>query len=60
MLSVLCVAFLLGLIGLALRPLWIVALIVMAVGIGVTLANSRRDRIEVENRRAERRTRPTR
>lgn len=60
MLGVLCVAFLLGLIGLAVHFVWIVALIVMAVGIGFTIANSRRDRLDIVNRRAERRSRLTR
>ena len=60
MLGVLCLAFLLGLIGLALHPLWVVAVIVMAVGIGFTFANSRRDRIDFVNRRVERRARPNR
>jgi hypothetical protein len=33
-----------GLIGLAARPLWIVAIIVMALGLGYAVANFRRDR----------------
>lgn len=51
--GVLCVALLFGLIGLALHFMWIVAIIVMAVGLGYTVANSRRDRIDVLNQRAE-------
>ena len=53
MVGVLSVALLLGLIGLALHPLWIVAIIVMALGLGFTVANSRRDRIDVLNQRAD-------
>lgn len=40
MLSVLSVALLLGLIGLAVHFMWIVAIIVMALGLGFTVANS--------------------
>jgi hypothetical protein len=53
MMGVLSVALLLGLIGLALHVLWVVAIIVMAVGLGFTVANSRRNRIDVVNQRAE-------
>lgn len=53
MVGVLSVALLLGLIGLALHPVWIVAIIVMALGLGFTVANSRRDRIDVLNQRAD-------
>lgn len=51
--GVLCTALLLGLIGLAVHFMWIVAIIVMALGLGYTVANSRRDRIDVLNQRAE-------
>jgi Flp pilus assembly protein TadB len=53
MVGVLCVALVLGLVGLALHVLWIVAIIVMALGLGFALANRRRDRIDVVNRSAE-------
>jgi hypothetical protein len=53
MIGVLSVALLLGLIGLVLHPLWIVAIIVMALGLGFAVANSRRDRIDVLNQRAD-------
>jgi hypothetical protein len=46
---------LLGLVGLALHVLWVVAIIVMALGLGFTLANSRRDHIDVVNQRADER-----
>jgi hypothetical protein len=50
--DVLCAAMLFGLIGLAAHFLWIVA-IIMALGLGYTVANSRRDRIDVINQQAE-------
>jgi hypothetical protein len=34
-------------------PLWVAAIIVMALGLGFALANRRRDRIDVVNRRAD-------
>ena len=51
--SVLCIALFFGLIGLAVHFLWIVAIIVMALGLGYTIANSRRDHIDALNHRAE-------
>ncbi len=56
MTGVLAVALLFGLVGFALHFLWLVAIIVMALGLGFTVANSRRDRIDVVNRRAEARS----
>ncbi len=56
MVGVLSVALLLGLIGLAVHVLWVVAIIVMALGLGFTVANSRRNRIDVVNQRAEERS----
>src|SRR5512135_163416 len=53
MVGVLSVALVLGLVGLALHVLWIVAIIVMAIGLGFALANRRRDRMDVVNQRAE-------
>jgi hypothetical protein len=53
MVGVLCAALFLGLIGLAVHFLWVVAIIVMALGLGYAVANSRRDRIDVVNQRAE-------
>jgi hypothetical protein len=53
MVGVLSVSLLLGLVGLAFRVLWVVAIIVMALGLGFALADRRRDRIDVVNRRAE-------
>jgi hypothetical protein len=54
--AVLSAALVFGLLGFALHLLWVVAIIVMALGLGFTLANSRRNRIDVENQRAERRS----
>ena len=54
MVGVLSVALLLGLIGLAVHVLWIVAIIVTALGLGFTAANRRRDRLDVLNERANR------
>jgi Flp pilus assembly protein TadB len=51
--GVLCAALLAGLIGLAAHFLWIVAIIIMALGLGYTVANSRRDRIDMINQRAD-------
>jgi Flp pilus assembly protein TadB len=51
--GVLCAALLFGLIGLAAHSLWIVAIIIMALGLGYTLANSRRDRIDAINQQAD-------
>jgi hypothetical protein len=58
--GVLCAALLFGLIGLAAHFLWIVAIIIMALGLGYTVANSRRDRVDVINQRAEGRPAPAR
>lgn len=54
MVGVLSLALLLGLIGLAVHVLWIVAIIVMALGLGFLAANRRRDRLDVVNTRADR------
>ena len=53
MVGVLSIALVLGLVGLALHVLWVVAIIVMALGLGFAVANRRRDRIDVVNQRAE-------
>jgi hypothetical protein len=54
MVGVLIIALLLGLIGLAVHVLWIVAIIVMALGLGFAFANRRRDRLDAVNQRADR------
>jgi hypothetical protein len=53
MLGVLSVALLFGLIGFAADFLWIVAVIVMALGLGFIFADSRRDRIDLADQRSE-------
>jgi hypothetical protein len=53
MVGVLAVALVLGLIGLAVHVFWVAAIIVVALGLGFTVANRRRDRIDVVNQRAE-------
>lgn len=55
MVGVLILSLLLGLIGLAVHVLWIVAIVVMALGLGFAAANRRRDRLDVVNERADRR-----
>jgi cytochrome c-type biogenesis protein CcmH/NrfF len=52
--GVLVLALLLGLIGLAVHVLWIVAIIVMALGLGFAAANRRRDRLDAVNTQADR------
>jgi hypothetical protein len=54
MVGVLIAALLLGLVGLAVHVLWIVAIVVMALGLGFAAANGRRDKIDVVNRSADR------
>jgi hypothetical protein len=44
MVIVLATAFLCGLVGFAIHTLWIVAVIVLALGLGYALANARQDR----------------
>ena len=55
MLVVLSAALIFGLIGFAVHALWVVAIIVIviALGLGYTAANSRRDRTDAVNQRQE-------
>ncbi|MHB2022238.1 MAG: hypothetical protein ACYCO3_02735 [Mycobacteriales bacterium] len=53
MIGVLSIALLLGLVGFALHVLWVVSVIVMALGLGFAVANSRRDRIDASNQLAD-------
>ena len=53
MVMVLSVALLSGLVGFALHPLWIVAVVVLALGLGYVVANTRQDRREVVDRRVD-------
>jgi hypothetical protein len=54
MVGVLVAALLLGLVGLAVHVLWVVAIVVMALGLGFAAANRRRDRVDLVNRAADR------
>jgi general stress protein CsbA len=47
MVVVLSVALLCGLVGFAFHTLWIVAIVVLALGLGYVVANVRQDRREV-------------
>ena len=53
MMTVLSTALILGLIGFAAHALWVVTIIVMALGLGYVIANSRRDRTDSVNQRQE-------
>ena len=53
MLVVLSAALIFGLIGFAVHALWVVAVIVIALGLGYISANSRRDRTDAVNQRQE-------
>jgi Flp pilus assembly protein TadB len=53
MLVVLTAALTLGLIGFAVHVLWVVVVILIALALGYTAANSRRDRTDAVNQRQE-------
>jgi membrane protein implicated in regulation of membrane protease activity len=53
MLVVLTAALILGLIGFAVHAVWIVVIILIALALGYTAANSRRDRTDAVNQRQE-------
>jgi general stress protein CsbA len=53
MMTVLSAALILGLIGFAAHVLWVVTIIVIALGLGYVIANSRRDRSDSVNQRQE-------
>lgn len=53
MLAVLTAALIFGLIGFAAHALWVVAIIIIAIGLGYLTANSRRDRDDAVNQRQE-------
>jgi uncharacterized membrane protein len=46
-------ALLFGLIGFALQVLWVVSVVVLALGLGYVVANARQDRQEVTDRHQE-------
>jgi general stress protein CsbA len=51
MVAVLSVALLFGLLGFAFHSLWVVTIVVLALGLGYVVANARQDRREVVERR---------
>lgn len=51
MAGVLSLALLFGLVGFALHMLWVVAILVIALGLGYVVANARQDRKDVLDRR---------
>jgi len=53
MVIILSVALLAGLIGFAVHVLWIVAIVVLALGLGYVVANARQDRREAIDRHRE-------
>jgi cytochrome c-type biogenesis protein CcmH/NrfF len=53
MLAVLTAALIFGLIGFAAHALWVVAIIIIAIGLGYLTANSRRDRGDAVNQQQE-------
>jgi general stress protein CsbA len=53
MVIVLSIAFLAGLVGFAVHVLWIVAIVVLALGLGYVVANARQDRREAIDRHRE-------
>ena len=53
MIIVMAVALLFGLIGFAIHMLWIVAIVVLALGLGYVVANGRNDHLEAVTARAE-------
>jgi len=50
MVAILLVALLAGLIGFAVHVLWIVAIVVLALGLGYVVANARQDRRDAIDR----------
>jgi len=53
MVAILSVTFLAGLVGFAVHVLWIVAVVVLALGLGYAVANARQDRRETIDRHRE-------
>ena len=50
MVAILSVALLAGLVGFAVHVLWIVAIVVLALGLGYVVANARQDRRDAIDR----------
>ena len=53
MVAILSIALLAGLVGFAVHVLWIVAIVVLALGLGYVVANARQDRREAIDRHRE-------
>ena len=53
MVVILSVALLAGLVGFAIHVLWIVSIVVLALGLGYVVANARQDRREAIDRHRE-------
>jgi membrane protein implicated in regulation of membrane protease activity len=51
MIVVMTIAFVAGLVGFAVHVAWVVAVVVLALGLGYVVANSRKDRVETLDRR---------
>jgi general stress protein CsbA len=58
MVVILSVAFVAGLVGFAIHVLWIVAIVVLALGLGYVVSNARQDRREALDRHQEDEERP--
>ena len=53
MIVVLTIAFVAGLVGFAVHVAWVVAIVVLALGLGYVVANSRKERVETLDRRVD-------
>ena len=53
MVAILSVALLAGLVGFAVHVLWVVSIVVLALGLGYVVANARQDRREAIDRHRE-------
>ena len=51
MIAVMTIAFVAGLVGFAVHVAWVVAVVVLALGLGYVVANSRKERVETLNSR---------